>query len=57
MIRPFSTVQANPEEDWSHEDASIMMFDDILKENPDLDFLPQEVRFIKELINPSQFEP
>lgn len=37
------------DKEWRHEDASVMMFDDMIKQY-DLDIPPDEVQFIKALI-------
>lgn len=55
---PFSHVFDNeivprlmPDSKWCHEDASENMLDFIVKEYPDIDISPQELRLIKDLIH------
>ncbi len=44
-----------PNTNWKHEEASIMMFKDLVAETPDLNFDADEMMFLCELIHPSAY--
>ena len=49
LTKPLPESEFRPDSKWTHEDASEMMFDDLIRDN-DIDISQDDVNFIKDLI-------
>ena len=45
-----------PDTEWTHEYASTMLLEAMVKENPHIDLSPQDVQFINDLIEGKSYE-
>ena len=51
----YKLTPISPEEDWAHEQASEMMFDDLVHTNSKISLPEEDVAFVKDLIRGSPF--